>query len=185
MITPRQLVVSRPPLRSAPGTGTTPDRPGRPQKDPPICRPARSALGGLHTGRATVADAWRCLHNNPEPRARTWLDIPDQVPRTPHWRIASSRRLYRAPDATTTAPDSVRHNRRSRLPQRHADFHVTLWNTPKAVPPPIASSTWHNRLVLAVVRMAQHRGHLRGWKGDVSIDATGPAAASHPTPRTT
>jgi len=131
-------------------------------------------LAVCHTGRATVADAWRCLHNNPEPRARTWLDIPDQAPRTPHRRIASSRRLYRAPDATTTAPDPVRHNRRSRLPQRHTDFHVTLWNTPESRATADRLQHLANRLVLATVRMAQQRGHLSGWNGDVSIDATGP-----------
>ncbi|MFI7341835.1 hypothetical protein ACIBUY_28325 [Streptomyces sp. NPDC050085] len=155
------------------------DRPG-----PKGIRPRVVLIGLLlavyYTGRATVADAWRCLHYNLEPRARTWLDIPDQPPRTAHERIASSRRLYRALDAITTVLDPVRHDRRSRLPLRHADFHIALWDTPESR---AAADRLHhlaNRLVLATVRMAQQRGHLRGWNGDVGIDATGIPVIAHP-----
>lgn len=137
-------------------------------------------LSAYYTGRATVTDAWRCLHYSLEPRARTWLGIPDQPPKTAYQRIASSRRLYRALDAITTALDPVRHDRRARLPLRHADFHIALWNTPESRAAADRLHHLSNRLVLATVRMAQKRGHLRGWTGDVGVDATNIPVTAHP-----
>lgn len=140
-------------------------------------------LSAYYTGRATVTDAWRCLHYSLEPRARSWLGIPEHPPKGPYQRIATSRRLYRAMDAITTALDPVRHDGRSRLPLRHADFHVALWNAPESRAAADRLQRLVNRLVLATVRMAQQRGHLRGWNGDVGIDATGiPVTARHDSP---
>ncbi|QDY77230.1 hypothetical protein [Streptomyces qinzhouensis] len=137
-------------------------------------------LSAYYTGRATVTDAWRCLHYSLEPRARTWLGIPPHPPQGPYQRIATSRRLYRALDTITTALDPVRHDRRSRLPLRHADFLAALWTTAESRAAADRLQRLANRLVLATVRMAQQRGHLRGWNGDIGIDATSiPVAARH------
>ncbi|WP_405771996.1 hypothetical protein [Streptomyces sp. NBC_01538] len=158
------------------------DRPG-----PNGVRP-RVVLAGLllsayYTGRATVADAWRILHYGLESRARTWLNIPDRPPAGPAARIASSKRLYRGLDALTTVLDPVRHDRRSRLPQRHADFHAAIWDSPEGRTAAARLQSLANRLVLATVRMAHQRGHLRGWNGDVGVDATSVPVVAHPDSR--
>ncbi|MEU0524511.1 hypothetical protein [Streptomyces niveus] len=137
-------------------------------------------LSAYYIGRATIADAWRCLHYSLEPRARSWLGVADRPPTGPHERIASSRRLYRALDAITTVLDPVRHDRRSRLPLRHADFHIALWNTPESRTAADRLQRLANQLVLATVHMAQQRGHLRGWNGDVGVDATSIPVTAHP-----
>ncbi|MEV6500011.1 hypothetical protein [Streptomyces prunicolor] len=158
------------------------DRPG-----PKGVRP-RVVLAGLllsayYTGRATVADAWRILHYSLEPRARAWLNIPDRPPAGPSARIASSKRLYRGLDTITTVLDPVRHDRRSRLPQRHADFHAAIWDSSEGRTAAARLQTLANRLVLATVRMAHQRGHLRGWNGDVGVDATSVPVVAHPDNR--
>lgn len=155
------------------------DRPG-----PKGVRP-RVVLAGLllsayYTGRATVADAWRILHYSLEPRARGWLGIPARPPAGPAARIASSKRIYRGLDAVTTALDPVRHDRRSRLPQRHADFHAAIWDSPEGRDAAARLQHLANRLVLATVRMAKDRGHLRGWNGDVGVDATSVPVSARP-----
>jgi len=137
----------------------------------------RVVLAGLllavyYTGRATVADAWRILHYGLEPRARTWLNIPDRPPAGPAARIASSKRLYRGLDTITTVLDPVRHDRRSRLPLRHADFHAAIWDSAEGREAAARIQHLTNRLVLATVHMAHQRGHLRGWRGDIGVDAT-------------
>uniref|UniRef100_A0AAU2VTR7 Transposase n=1 Tax=Streptomyces sp. NBC_00008 TaxID=2903610 RepID=A0AAU2VTR7_9ACTN len=155
------------------------DRPG-----PKGVRP-RVVLAGLllsayYTGRATVADAWRLLHYGLEPRARTWLGIPEHPPAGPAARIASSKRLYRGLNAITTALDPARYDRRSRLPQRHADFHAALWDSPEGRTAAARLQLLANRLVLASVRMADQRGYLRGWNGDVGVDATDIRVSARP-----
>ncbi|WP_371598284.1 hypothetical protein [Streptomyces sp. NBC_00564] len=137
----------------------------------------RVVLAGLllavyYTGRASVADAWRILHYGLEPRARAWLNIPDRPPAGPAARIASSKRLYRGLDAITTVLDPVRHNRRSRLPLRHADFHAAIWASPEGREAAARLQRLTNSLVLTTVRMAHQRGHLRAWNGDIGVDAT-------------
>lgn len=158
------------------------NRPG-----PPGVRP-RVVLAGLllsayYTGRASVADAWRLLHYGLEPRARTWLDIPERPPAGAAARIASSKRLYRGLNAITTVLDPARHDRRSRLPQRHADFHAALWGSPEGRNAAAHLQLLANRLVLASVRMADQRGYLRGWNGDVGVDATDIRVSARPDSR--
>jgi hypothetical protein len=82
-----------------------------------------------------------------------------------------------------SALDPVRHDRRSRLPQRHADFHAAIWDSPEGRTAAARLQTLANRLVLATVRMAHQRGHLRGWNGDVGVDATSVPVVAHPDSR--
>ncbi|MEV0783298.1 hypothetical protein AB0I52_09995 [Streptomyces sp. NPDC050423] len=145
----------------------------------------RVVLAGLllavyYNDRATVADAWRILHYSLRPRARGWLGIPDLPPRDPWARIASSKRLYRGLDTITAALDPARHDRRSRLPLRLADFHAAIWDSPEGQQAAARLQALTNRLVLTSVRMAHQRGYLRGWNGDVGVDATDITVNTHP-----
>lgn len=146
---------------------------------------ARTVLAGLllaayFTGRATIAEAWRILHFRLEPRARTWLGIPQQPPATARESIAASRRLYRGFDRITTVLDPARCDRRSRLPQEAADAYADAWNVPSGRQAAERLQMLANQLVLAPVRLAQGRGHLRGWRGDVGVDATSIPVLAHP-----
>ncbi|MEU9490090.1 hypothetical protein AB0D83_41845 [Streptomyces decoyicus] len=147
---------------------------GRP--GPAGVRP-RTVLAGLllaayFTGKATVAEAWRILHFRLEPRARTWLGIPHEPPATARESIAGSRRLYRGLDRITTLLDPARCNRRSRLPMDMADAYADAWHVPSGRQAAEQLQHLANQLVLAPVRLAQQRGYLRGWHGDVGVDAT-------------
>ncbi|KUN06964.1 hypothetical protein AQI95_11950 [Streptomyces yokosukanensis] len=155
---------------------------GRP--GPAGVRP-RTVLAGLllaayFTGRATVAEAWRILHFRLEPNARTWLGIPQQPPVTARECIAASRRLYRGFDRITTVLDPARCNRRSRLPQEIAEAYADAWNVPSGQQAAERLQLLANQLVLAPVRLAKERGHLRGWRGDVGVDATSIPVLAHP-----
>ncbi|WP_086860746.1 hypothetical protein, partial [Streptomyces milbemycinicus] len=155
---------------------------GRP--GPPGVRP-RTVLAGLllaayFTGRATVAEAWRILHFRLRPRARTWLGIAPEPPATARESIAASRRLYRGFDRITTVLDPARCDRRTRLPQDIADDHARAWSTAAGLEAAERLQLLANQLVLAPVRMAQERGHLRGWRGDVGVDATAIPVLAHP-----
>lgn len=161
------------------------DRSGVPQRleamlqrrpGPAGVRP-RTVLAGLllaayFTGKATVADAWRILHFRLEPRARTWLGIPHEPPATARESIAASRRLYRGFDRITTLLDPARCNRRSRLPLDIADAYADAWGVPSGRHAAEGLQHLANQLVLAPVSLAQQRGYLRGWHGDVGVDAT-------------
>ncbi|MET8983806.1 hypothetical protein ABZX85_50450 [Streptomyces sp. NPDC004539] len=147
---------------------------GRP--GPAGVRP-RTVLAGLllsayFTGRATVAEAWRILHFRLGPKARTWLGIPQETPRSARECIAASRRLYRGFDRITTVLDPARCDRRSRLPQDVADAYAHAWNVPAGRQAAERLQLLANQLVLTPVRLAQDRGHLRGWRGDVGVDGT-------------
>ncbi|MEX2973079.1 hypothetical protein [Streptomyces sp. C184] len=147
---------------------------GRP--GPAGVRP-RTVLAGLllaacFTGKATVAEAWRILHFRLEPRARTWLGIPHEPPATARESIAASRRLYRGFDRITTLLDPARCNRRSRLPLDIADAYADAWKVPSGKQAAERLQHLANQLVLSPVRLAQQRGYLRGWRGDVGVDAT-------------
>jgi hypothetical protein len=147
---------------------------GRP--GPAGVRP-RTVLAGLllaayFTGRATIAEAWRILHFRLEARARTWLDIPARRPATARESIAASRRLYRGFDRITTVLDPARCDRRSRLPQDIADAYADAWEVPSGRQAAERLQHLSNQLVLTPVRLAQARGYLRGWRGDVGVDAT-------------
>jgi len=174
------------------------DRSGLPQKledllqgrpGPAGVRP-RTVLAGLllsayYTGRATIAEAWRILHFRLEPRARTWLGIPDKPPATAREGIAASRRLYRGWDRITTVLDPARCDRRSRLPQADADAYTDGWDVPSGRRAAERLQQLANQLVLTPVRLARQRGYLRGWRGDVGVDATAiPVLASPDSERT-
>ncbi|WP_042176178.1 hypothetical protein [Streptomyces sp. NBRC 110035] len=155
---------------------------GRP--GPAGVRP-RTVLAGLllaayFTGRATIAEAWRILHFRLEPRARTWLDIPAEAPTTARQCVAASRRLYRGFDRITTVLDPARCDRRSRLPQDIADAYTDAWNVPSGRQAAERLQQLANQLVRSPVRLAHKRGHLRGWRGDVGVDATSIPVLAHP-----
>ncbi|ANP56717.1 hypothetical protein J2Z21_009828 [Streptomyces griseochromogenes] len=155
---------------------------GRP--GPAGVRP-RTVLAGLLlssylTGRATIAEAWRILHFRLEPRARTWLGIPQEPPATARESIAASRRLYRGFNRITTVLDPARCNRRSRLPQPVADAYADAWDVPSGRQAAERLQQLANQLVLTPVRLAQARGYLRGWRGDVGVDATPIPVLAHP-----
>jgi hypothetical protein len=147
---------------------------GRP--GPAGVRP-RTVLAGLllasyFTGQATIAEAWRILHFRLEPRARIWLGIPEKPPGTARERIVSSRRLYRGWDRITTVLDPARCDRRSRLPLDVADAYADAWDVPAGRAAATRLQALANQLVLTPVRLAQQHGYLRGWRGDVGVDAT-------------
>ncbi|WP_338897764.1 hypothetical protein WBG99_21000 [Streptomyces sp. TG1A-60] len=159
---------------------------GRP--GPAGVRP-RTVLAGLllasyFSGRATIAEAWRILHFRLGPRARTWLGIPQQPPASARESIAASRRLYRGFDRITTVLDPARCDRRSRLPLDIAATHAGAWNTPSGRQSAERLQLLANQLVLAPVQLARSRGYLRGWRGDVGVDATAiPVLARHSSER--
>ncbi|MFE9659050.1 hypothetical protein [Streptomyces sp. NPDC005955] len=147
---------------------------GRP--GPSGIRP-RTVLAGLmlavyYTGRATIADAWRVLHFGLRPTARAWLGIPEQAPATAREGIAASRRLYRGLDRITSALDPARCDRRRRLPQADANAHAAAWKDKAGRTAADRLQRLANDLVLTTVQLAQERGHLRAWRGDVGVDAT-------------
>ncbi|MDK1348086.1 hypothetical protein QNO09_33360 [Streptomyces sp. 378] len=155
---------------------------GRP--GPAGVRP-RTVLAGLllaayYTGRATIAEAWRILHFRLKPKARTRLGIPAEAPTTARECIAASRRLYRGFDRITTVLDPARCDRRSRLPQDIADAYADAWNVPSGRQAAERLQQLANQLVLTPVRLAHKHGHLRGWRGDVGVDATSIPVLSHP-----
>ncbi|MEU5190438.1 hypothetical protein AB0G83_25330 [Streptomyces klenkii] len=129
-------------------------------------------LSVYYTGRATVADAWRILHFSLRPRARTWLDLPEHPQPGARAHIAASRRLYRGLDRITTALDPARCDRRKRLPLHEAEALTARWQNAHGRQAAALLQRLSNQLVLSVVRMAQQHGHLRGWHGDIGVDAT-------------
>ncbi|MFF4158371.1 hypothetical protein [Streptomyces sp. NPDC001678] len=129
-------------------------------------------LAVYYTGRATVADAWRITHFSLRPRARAWLGIPEHPPHTARSRIATSRCLYRGLDRITTVLDPARCDRRKRLPLHEAEAIAARWDGARGRQTAAVLQQLANQLVLSVVRMAQRRGHLKGWHGDVGVDAT-------------
>ncbi|MBD3579206.1 hypothetical protein ICJ52_23635 [Streptomyces sp. KD18] len=155
---------------------------GRP--GPPGVQP-RTVLAGLmlavyYTGRATVSDAWRILHFRLQPTARAWLGIPEMPPSTARACIAASRRLYRGLDRITTMLDPARCDRRRRLTQAEADIHSAVWDEAAGRAAANRLQRLANDLVLAPVRLAQQRGYLRHWAGDVGVDATSIPVLANP-----
>ncbi|WP_280890217.1 hypothetical protein [Streptomyces sp. LBL] len=107
---------------------------------------------------------------------RTWLRRTREA--------AASRRLYRGFDRITTVLDPARCDRRSRLPQEIADAYADAWNVPSGRQAAERLQQLANQLVLAPVRSADSRGLLRGWRGDVGVDATPiPVLARHASER--
>jgi hypothetical protein len=147
--------------------------------------PPRTILLGLllavnETGKATVADAWRVLYFHLTPTAQGWLGIAPIDPRDTKAGIAASRRLYRALDRITTAFDPARHDRRTRLTVFEATPLVLRWEDPASQVQRDRLQWICNLLVLAPVRIAKRRGHLRAWRGDLGVDATPVATLARP-----
>ncbi|MGW6915602.1 hypothetical protein ACWGB8_17550 [Kitasatospora sp. NPDC054939] len=135
-----------------------------------------------HHGSAQLGDATRVLLDEISDTAKTWLGV-DGTDRTdPHARIAFARRVYRTFDRITTALDPMRVDRRKRLPLDEARAHAAAWEDPD--PDRVRRRTVlqqiSDALVLAPVRTALRRGHLRGWPGDVGVDTTGVPAWHRP-----
>lgn len=120
------------------------------------------------------------LHFSLRPRARTWLGIPDQAPLGARERVAASRRLYRGLDRITTLLDPARCDRRRRLPLPDAEALAAKWESPAGRQVADRLQQLANQLVLAPVRIAQRRGDLRGWHGDVGVDATAIPVLANP-----
>ncbi|MFJ7910059.1 hypothetical protein [Kitasatospora sp. NPDC096204] len=149
--------------------------------------PVRTVLVGLllalhYNASASLADACRILLDQLTPTARTWLGVPD-FDRTDDWaRIAFSRRLYRSFDRLTTALDPARCDRRRRLPLAEAGEYAAAWEDDDAehVRRRALLQEISDRLVLITVRLAQRRGHLQNWRGDIGVDTTSVPAWHHP-----
>lgn len=99
----------------------------------PAGLPVRTVLVGLllsihHTGKATLAEAWRLVTFSLSPTARHRLSLAPSPPEGPHEQLADSRRFYRAFDRLTSALDPARTDRRARLPQHLADRHAAAWH---------------------------------------------------------
>ncbi|MFG1617856.1 hypothetical protein ACGFI3_34295 [Nonomuraea wenchangensis] len=137
-----------------------------------------------HSGKATLAEAWRlaafCL--SPAAREHLGLDPDGPHPDDPHTCLADNRRFYRAFDRLTSLLDPARHDRRTRLPQHEADLLATAWED---------TDRDHTRkrdllqdivtaLVLTPVRWGKGRGYLTGFHGDVGIDTTAAPVFARP-----
>jgi len=158
----------------------------------PAGMPIRAVLVCLmvsihHSGKATLAEAWRlaafCL--SAASREHLGLDADRPPADDPHACLADNRRFYRAFDRLTTLLDVARHDRRTRLPQHQADLLATAWQD---------DDPGHTRkrnllqdivtaLVLTPARWSKGRGHLAGFRGDVGIDTTATPVFARP-PRT-
>ncbi|WP_329086384.1 hypothetical protein [Streptosporangium sp. NBC_01469] len=72
-----------------------------------------------HSGKATLAEAWRlaafCL--SPTAREHLGLDADRPPANDPHACLADNRRFHRAFDRLTGLLDVARHDRRTRLPK--------------------------------------------------------------------
>ncbi|MFI9239547.1 hypothetical protein [Streptomyces sp. NPDC053079] len=150
--------------------------------------PVRTVLVGLmlslhYHSSATLADACRVLLDELRPTARSWLGVEGER-HNPHFRIAFSRRLYRAFDRLTSALDPHRCDRRRRLPTEEAAEHAAAWEDEDAehLRRRRLLQEISDRLVLVTVRLAHKRGLFKGWKGDIGVDTT-PVPAWHHEPK--
>ncbi|GHF46166.1 hypothetical protein [Streptomyces morookaense] len=152
--------------------------------------PVRTVLVGLllslhYHQSATLADACRVLLDELRPTARGWLGVAEGDRRDSHFRIAFSRRVYRALDRLTSALDPHRCDRRRHLPADEAAEHAAAWEDEDAehLRRRQLLQEISDRLVLVTVRLARKRGLFKGWKGDIGIDTT-PVPAWHDEPQT-
>ncbi|MFE1171557.1 hypothetical protein [Streptomyces sp. NPDC058773] len=53
-----------------------------------------------------------------------------------------------------------------------ADAYADAWHVPSGRQAAERLQHLANQLVLAPARLAQQRGYLRGWRGDLGVDAT-------------
>ncbi|TDD00512.1 hypothetical protein E1292_28555 [Nonomuraea deserti] len=147
----------------------------------PAGMPIRAVLVCLlvsihHSGKATLAEAWRlaafCL--SATRREHLGLDADRPPADDPHACLADSRRFYRAFDRLTSLLDPARHDRRTRLPQHEADLLATAWQDDDPDHTRKRNLLQHlvTALVLTLVRWGKGRGYLAGFRGDVGIDTT-------------
>ncbi|WP_051753399.1 hypothetical protein [Streptosporangium amethystogenes] len=158
----------------------------------PAGMPIRAVLVCLmvsihHSGKATLADAWRlaafCL--SAASREHLGLDADGPPADDPHACLADNRCFYRAFDRLTTLLDVARHDRRTRLPQHQADLLAAAWqdDDPGHIRKRDLLQDIVTALVLTPVRWSKGRGHLAGFRGDVGIDTTATPVFARP-PRT-
>ncbi|MEV6867982.1 hypothetical protein AB0M44_44240 [Streptosporangium subroseum] len=140
-----------------------------------------------HSGKATLAEAWRlaafCL--SPTARQHLGLDADRPPADNPHACLADNRRFYRAFDRLTSLLDVARHDRRTRLPQHEADLLATAWqdDDPDHTHTRDLLQNIVTALVLTPARWGKGRGYLAGFGGDVGIDTTATPVFARP-PRT-
>ncbi|MFI6816143.1 hypothetical protein ACIBG7_27320 [Nonomuraea sp. NPDC050328] len=136
-----------------------------------------------HTGKATLAEAWRlsAFSLSQAARKRLGFDPTRPYPDNPHACLADNRRFYRAFDRLAALLDPARNDYRARLPQHEADQYAIAWHDkhPERTRKRDLLQDIVTALVLTPVRWAKGRGYLAGFHGDVGIDTT--AAPSLPT----
>ncbi|MER5426842.1 hypothetical protein [Streptosporangium roseum] len=151
--------------------------------------PIRAVLVALmvsihHSGKATLAEAWRLAAFALSATAREHLGLGADRPSAddPHACLADNRRFYRAFDRLTSLLDVVRHDRRTRLPQHQADLLATAWQDtdPDHTRKRELLQDIITALVLTPVRWAKGRGYLRHFRGDVGIDTTATPVFARP-----
>ncbi|GAA0940873.1 hypothetical protein [Nonomuraea longicatena] len=137
-----------------------------------------------HSGKATLAEAWRLAAFCLSPSAREHLGLEADRPPVddPHACLADNRRFYRAFDRLTSLLDPARHDRRTRLPQHEADLHATAWHDddPDHTRKRDLLQDLVTKLVLTPVRWGKGRGYLAGFGGDVGIDTTAAPVFARP-----
>ncbi|MFE3455140.1 hypothetical protein ACFXJ8_40090 [Nonomuraea sp. NPDC059194] len=137
-----------------------------------------------HSGKATLAEAWRlaafCL--SPTAREQLGLDADRPPADDPHACLADNRCFYRAFDRLTSLLDPARHDRRTRLPQHEADLLVTAWedDDPDHTRKRNLLQDIATALVLTPARWSKGRGYLAGFGGDVGIDTTAAPVFARP-----
>lgn len=137
-----------------------------------------------HSGKATLAEAWRLAAFSLSRAARQQLGLDaDQPPADdPHACLADNRRFYRAFDRLTSMLDPARHDRRTRLPQAEADHLAAAWADADADHVRLRHLLQDivTALVLTPVRWAKGRGYLARFRGDVGIDTTAAPVFARP-----
>lgn len=159
------------------------------QRPGPAGMPIRAVLVCLmvsihHTGKATLAEAWRLSAFSLSVSAREHLGLgPDRPhPADPHATLADNRRFYRAFDRLTSLLDPARHDRRTRLPQHEADLLANTWedNDPDHTRKRDLLQDIVTALVLTPVGWGKGRGYMEGFRGDVGIDTTAAPVFARP-----
>ncbi|SEG99273.1 hypothetical protein SAMN05444920_112327 [Nonomuraea solani] len=160
--------------------GLRPGPPGAPIRAVLVCL----MVSIHHSGKATLAEAWRlaafCL--SPAARQQLGLDADRPPADDPHACLADNRRFYRAFDRLTSLLDPARHDRRTRLPQAEADHLASAWADDDADHVRLRDLLQDivTALVLTPVRWAKGRGYLARFRGDVGIDTTAAPVFARP-----
>ncbi|MEV4250257.1 hypothetical protein AB0J63_43490 [Streptosporangium canum] len=137
-----------------------------------------------HSGKATLAEAWRLAAFCLSPTSREHLGMEADRPPAddPHTCLADNRRFYRAFDRLTSLLDVARHDRRTRLPQHEADLLATAWqdDDPDRTRRRDLLQDIVTALVLTPVRWGKGRGYLAEFGGDVGVDTTAAPVFARP-----